>query len=556
MGRKVITRKIYIVILLIAAVSCGERSYVPPFDVARMQREMERNPDSIANILEEQTDPAALSEKNKADYWFLLAQTHLRQDRSLINDSLIHFSVEYYKENNSPWLSSAYRLAADQINWQGNENARQESLLLDALDVAVNRTDTVEMVKTYNSLANFYIKIKEHSKAIGAYNKILDLSSSSTERAIAKGMMGLEYAMLGMKDSCYASFEKALELAQNDGDSQLLFDMLRSYADCLNSFGDSRKAIGIINRTKGLEGRFNNEYYLNFTCLNAWLNLNRLDSAKVYLDYLERNNIDIRPSDESYFYVNDITAMLRSIYNEKRRLPAEILTIAHYGDNVMNAIWNNMNVDKERMFTQNRLAKEKDRLEMVRAQQLQIYLLIIIALLLIAGVVVFLYQRKVLQKERAIRSANERLRDSMLKLYENENIIKDLTSRIEENGEAGEREKFLLDQLIINHDVLSKLKYSPRFIKEEQWPSIINIVNVLYNNYAVRLRAEYPVLTEEDIRYCCLIVLRLTTSNIAALMSVSSTSVSKRKQRIKEKMDKVNSELFNEQSLENYLWSY
>jgi hypothetical protein len=70
------------------------------------------------------------------------------------------------------------------------------------------------------------------------------------------------------------------------------------------------------------------------------------------------------------------------------------------------------------------------------------------------------------------------------------------------------------------------------------------------------LQAEYPTLTEEDIRYCCLMELRLTTSNIGTLMAVSPQSVSKRKQRIKEKMSKKNSKLFNEQSLENYLWNY
>lgn len=611
---KVIVRKIYIVILLaIATSSCNKELDIPPFDVAQVQKQIELNPDSVANLLEEQINSSTLSDESKADYWFLLTQTHLQQDRSLINDSLIHFSVEYYKANNSIHLSSAYRLAAYQINWMGNKNAEQEELLLKSLEVAENGKDSVEIVRTYDALAHLYVKTKAHSKAIGIYKKIIDLSSSSREKSLAICMIGLEYAMLGVKDSCIIYFDNAIALAKENGDKSLLYDMLRSYADCLNSFGDSRKALEIINQAIGLNGNFNNEYYSNFTCLNAMLNLNQLDSAKVYLDYLKRNNANIPSTDESYFYVNDITIMLQSIYNEKKGLPVEILTMAHHGDNAMNVIWSKINADKERVFSQNKLYKEKDKLEIEKAQQLQAYLIVIIALLLFTGVIVIAFQRKILKKERALQIAKEHLRQNTVKLYENENrikenelLIKDLTSQLEDNSDheekladieriveankslqrqnnllhdeiekystllsekdydiiskrniaLQERVKFLLDQLLVNHDALNKLKYSPQFIKEEQWPTIVNTINVLYNNYAVRLKAEYQTLSEEDVRYCCLIELGLTTSNIAILMAVSPATVSKRKQRIKEKMIKINSELFNEQSLENYLWNY
>ncbi|MBK5720176.1 tetratricopeptide repeat protein [Dysgonomonas sp. Marseille-P4677] len=605
---------IYITILLtLITISCNKGIDILPFDIDKAQTQILQNPDSIANILEGQINAFTLSGQNKADYWFLLTKTHLQQGRSLINDSLIHFSAEYYKTNNSPHLSTAYRLAAYQINWQGNKYAEKENLLLKSLEVAKNNRDTIEIVKTYNDLAYSYFKAKEYSKAINTYERIIELSSCSRTISVSTAMIGVEYAMLGLKDSCVTYFDKAIALVKNENNQALLYDMLRSYADCLNSFGDSKKALDIINQANQLDGSFNNEYYSNFTSLNAFLNLNQLDSAKVYLDYLRNNNLAISPTDESYFYVNDVTLMFQSLYNEKKGLPLEILSMAHHGDNAMNVIWNNSSADKERIFTQNKLSKEKDKLEIEKAQQLQTYLIIIIILLFIIGVIIFTYQRKVLNKERLIQEAKERLQENTIRLYENENQIKenedligDLTSQIEENNRTEEdlanieqivesnrvlqkqnkilneeidkfsellnkkgtekisnqnialqeREKFLLDQLIINHDVLKKLKYSPQFVKDEQWPSIINTINVLYNNYAVRLQTEYPTLTEEDIRYCCLIELRLSISIIGTLMAVSATSVSKRKQRIKEKMTKINSKLFSEQSLENYLWNY
>lgn len=605
--------KFIILLAIIITTSCNNSVDILPFDIAEMQRQIKLNPDSIANILEGEINPFRLSDKDKADYWFLLTQTHLQQERSLINDSLILFSVSYYKKKNSPYLAFACRLAALQLNSLGDKNEEQESYLLQALKVAETQKDTIETAKTCTSLSNFYYKAKKHSKAIDIKKQIIELSSSSSTRSELMYMIGIEYAMLGKKDSCFLYLNNAIKIAKENNDKYLLYDMLRNYADCLNSFGDGNKAIEIINQANQLTGNFNNKYYLNFTSLNTWLNTNQLDSAKVCIDYLEKNNANIPPTDESYFYVNYMTIMLRAIYNEKRGLPTEILSLAHHGDNVMNIIWNNMNVDRERTFTQGKLAQEKDLLEIEKARQFQIYLIIIIVLLLISGTTILIYQRKILQKERAIQDAKERLQHNTLKLYENkniirenENLIRDLTNQIEENKNKEEsfadieqivkankllqgqneilndeinkysalidgkgfdeiskwnivlqeREKFLIDQLIMNHEVLKQLRYSPVFIKEEQWLTIINTVNVLYNNFAIRLQSEYPILTEEDIRYCCLIELHLSTSNIGILMAVSPTSVSKRKQRIKEKMTKINGGLFAEQSLENYLWNY
>jgi hypothetical protein len=612
---KVTMKKISIVLLLIiVTISCHKEMAMPPFGIAEMQKAIKQNPDSVANVLEGKINTATLSGQDKADYWFLLAQTHLQQGRSLINDSLIHFTVEYYKANNSPYLSFAYRLAAYQINWLGDKNVEQERLSLEALEIAENKTDTIEIIRTYRVLAVFYTKVKEHSKTISAYKKIIELSSSLEAKSESMHLIGIQYAVLEEKDSCFLYLDNAAKIAK-EHNYPVLYDILRNYADCLNYFDNSKKAIEVLNQTNQLSGNVNkiSKYYANFTYLNAWLNLNQLDSAKVYIDYLQKANTKVQSTDAEFFVVNFMTEMFRSIYNEKKGLSTEMLTMGLHGDDVINSIRNNINIDKELIFIQNKLAKEKDRLEVEKAQQLQVYLLIIIALLLITGIIIFIYQRKVLQKERAIQLAKERLQQHTIKLYENENIIrqneiliKDLTSQIEENNDSEERltdieqivevnkslqkqndllneeinkystlldetgenkvgkrnialqerEKFLLDQLITNHGVLSKLKYSPRFIKEEQWPVVINTINVLYNNFAVRLQAEYPTLTEEDIRYCSLMELRLTTSTIGILMAVSATSVSKRKQRIKEKMSKKNRELFSKQSLENYLWNY
>ena len=169
---KVVVNIYTVVLLAILTLSCNKSLDRPLLDVDEMQRQIEQNPESVANELEGKINPATLSDENKANYWYLLTLTHVQQGRSLINDSLIHFSVEYYKSINSPYLSSAYRLAASQINWQGNKALEQEGLLLMSLGVAENKNDNIEIVETLDALARYYVMVKEHIKAIGVYNII------------------------------------------------------------------------------------------------------------------------------------------------------------------------------------------------------------------------------------------------------------------------------------------------------------------------------------------------------------------------------------------------
>lgn len=91
--------------------SCGGKSVREKFAEAdRLVNE--NNLDSAAWLLEEQITLSALSDSDKAEYGRRLAWLHLLQGRSLVNDSLIDYSVDYYKEHASEPLLSAYFVKA------------------------------------------------------------------------------------------------------------------------------------------------------------------------------------------------------------------------------------------------------------------------------------------------------------------------------------------------------------------------------------------------------------------------------------------------------------
>ena len=91
----------------------------------------------------------------------------------------------------------------------------------------------------------------------------------------------------------------------------------------------------------------------------------------------------------------------------------------------------------------------------------------------------------------------------------------------EENQRLHDRERFLCNQLIKKTDVLYRLKTKPQYMKDEQWEEVKETMNLLFDNYIVRLSTLVPSLTESDLQICCFIKLGIANPGIAACLEPS-----------------------------------
>lgn len=127
----------------------------------------------------------------------------------------------------------------------------------------------------------------------------------------------------------------------------------------------------------------------------------------------------------------------------------------------------------------------------------------------------------------------------------------------EENLRLRDRENFLCSQLLKKTEVLTVLKQSPKYQDAVGMYKMREAVDGLYDRFSARLGKQYPELTESDLQICCLIKLRLSNPEIAILLGISSSSVSKRKQRIKDRISQVLGGLWKDQcTLDLWLWEY
>ena len=587
---------------------------------AVMTQLLQENPDSLAMILEEKINPETLSDSAKADYALWLTKTHVKQNRSLMNDTLIHYAADYYKKTNSPHLLETSILAAAQTNWSDAKRLEQEQMLNETMQIAMQQKDTTAVQDICFQLTKLY-EMPEDSSKIAELIQITK-RYAGTEWSVADYFKTVaQFSSFNRLDSIIFYAQKGIELAQKQNDSSndfFEYQLRRTYANALSAMGKGAEAITVLRALEHSKLPVNHEIRLNY--INAWVNWGKLDSAQVYINdfqsLLNENKNNIRPGEIIEFEnVKLLLGAYQDIIWAKEGKFVSMNEIGIPTENIFRNIRNRMKINREQQFVQTQLIRKNLTLEIEREKLKQYFLWAGIVVLLAVIFIIYRYQRKLLSKERSVREAKEQLRLHTLQLSENESTIREneelinsLSGLLDESGdlkqeiaqlnetnealkeknktlqqereyyakEMGqkdadfdvfeklaeeyaklqERERFLTAQLIARTETLDRLNKKPRYLEKSQWNEIIHAVNQLFDGYSYRLHANFPALTEEDIFYCCLFKLRLSTSTIGTLMGISPSSVTKRKQRIKEKMIRqYPDENQYEKLLEIYSWN-
>lgn len=89
-------------------------------------------------------------------------------------------------------------------------------------------------------------------------------------------------------------------------------------------------------------------------------------------------------------------------------------------------------------------------------------------------------------------------------------------------------------------------------LSESSWDLIEKNTDMVLPGFTTKLRRNHPTLTSEDVRFCCMIMMRVPNAVLADVYGIAASSVAVRKQRMKKKLDSD----VHEQTIENYLNQY
>lgn len=164
------------------------------------------------------------------------------------------------------------------------------------------------------------------------------------------------------------------------------------------------------------------------------------------------------------------------------------------------------------------------------------------------------------EENALLRKSNIQLQEELKKYSFALSYEKDASNRLisltHEVKKMRKMESYLIDQLISRDNVLDNLCHHPYYVKESDWAIIVDHLNRLTNNFTERISREIPSLSSYDLNICCLIKLHITVDCAATILGISPNSVTKQKQRIREKILLSTSSFDKSINLDHWIWGY
>lgn len=605
----------FIWVYLVACTNHHTKTLLP--ELAHAESIMYDHPDSALSLLESMPSP---SDKYQNATWsLLLVQARDKNYAKHTSDSLINVAYDYFIKKEDPNRKALVLNYEGRVNEDLGEVEKATEFYLRAADEVKKTEDNQLSFLIHSNLGMIYAYRRINDLCLLAFQEAHEFAKQSRDSSYIAGSLvylGRLYGNTKQWNKSISSYKQAIDISEQANDKISLGTALSELGGIYRAIGKYEIALACFKRVENEKldtKRTIPQTYLGLG--DTYRYLNKYDSASFYLNKaLITDNIYTKRSAYQYLYLihKDMHNYEKAIeYNEN---------YWQCRDSVDQINRSHIVAEIQAKYDHEKLKNEKMILELEKSQLLKSSLLILSLLLLAIVVLVYIYQCRLLTKERTIQKDKDLLRQYTKQLCENdqtirknqerikelsdemsnrtdlEESVKEQSSEIEnlhnqnnglletnkllqenidrftqslqqkdseledykklsdENIRLRDREKYLCDQLIKQTAILKELRLSPQYIKTQgEWEAIIESVDILHDNYTLRLREQFPSLTESDLQICCLIKLHLNNNAIAILTGISPASVTKRKQRMKER---IGLDLDENESLEMWLRRY
>lgn len=200
--------------LVAVLLSCKDQSNATDA-LTNAKKIIKENPDSATSILNKIDAPEDLQGMEKADYWRLKATANFRLDKAMTEDSLILYSLQYYKDYQiTNKLIETYELAAIYRAWKKDISA-SINLLNEGINVAKQNRDSSGVANYYEDIASLQMDKDLFLAALSNYKESLFYRNSNKKKAGTYYSISLCYARLKQADSIQFYINRSIEFALN-----------------------------------------------------------------------------------------------------------------------------------------------------------------------------------------------------------------------------------------------------------------------------------------------------------------------------------------------------
>ena len=606
-----------IISIITSLISCTHnKNYPTAFqpELAKAEAMMYRYPDSALHILQG-IQPDIPSENEQYATWALLMTQAQYKNQIEQSDSLINIAYSYFTKHDNAQRKA---LALYYKGILRHESHHAEDALSFYLEAAteIEKTNDYQLGFLINSeVGLMYLYRKLNDYAMEYFEKAhhnAELSDNQTYIAFSFIYIARAFSQKKQYNKAIEYYEKAIKIGQVNNYPTILASAMNETSFLFLKTGENKKALQYAKdciKIKKTDQRifslgdtyrylkmYDSAYfYLNQACLSP--NIHTARSAYQALYYISQEEKDYKKAVE---YSNKLWFYQDSIGKTDRN-KALIEMQEKY--------------DQQKIINENNLSQiKKDRI----IRNVLIALIILSFIIAITNYLyqrkIVSQKQEISEKEEKIRYFTMKIHENETLINRNKMRIEELTIQMEgsleikeqwkeqnkirqeiqqqnetlklennnlqnhisnyaqslkekskeleamehlskENQYLHKREAFLCNQLIKQTELFNKLK-TTKYIDNKLWQEIKEKIDLLFDNYTKRLCHQIPSLTDGDIQICCLIKLRFSNGDIANMLAISPTSVSKRKLRLKERIVQEIGSLGENQSLDLWLMEY
>ena len=606
-----------IISIITSLISCTHnKNYTTTFqpELAKAEAIMYRYPDSALHILQG-IQPDNPSDNEQYATWALLMTQAQYKNQIEQSDSLINIAYSYFINQDNAQRKALALYYKGILCHESHHAEDALSFYLEAT-TEIEKTNDYQLGFLINSeIGLMYLYRKLNDYAMEYFEKAhhnAELSNNQTYIAFSFIYIARAFSQKKQYNKAIEYYEKAIKIGQVNNYPTILASAMNETSFLFLKTGDNKKALQYAKdciKIKKTDQRifslgdtyrylkmYDSAYfYLNQACLSP--NIHTARSAYQALYYISQEEKDYKKAVE---YSNKLWFYQDSIGKTDRN-KALIEMQEKY--------------DQQKIINENNLSQiKKDRI----IRNVLIALIILSFIIAITNYLyqrkIVSQKQEILEKEEKIRYFTMKIHENETLINRNKMRIEELTIQMEgsqeikeqwkeqnkirqeiqqqnemlklennklqnhisnyaqslkekskeleamehlseENQYLHKREAFLCNQLINQTELFNKLK-TTKYIDDQLWQEIKEKIDLLFDNYTKRLYHQIPSLTDGDIQICCLIKLRSSNGDIANMLAISPTSVSKRKLRLKERIVQEIGSLGENQSLDLWLMEY
>lgn len=424
-----------------------------------------------------------------------------------------------------------------------------------------------EAAKYYQEAKFFFIKTGNQEELARLYHNIADMNYSQ-----------------GKIDTAIKYITKSIQLKKEHQMQRQLSSSLTVAADIYREIGRDRLAKKYYINAIEISSAVGDMYFYIQSLIalsQIYLHEPQPDSARLYLKRLEK----VEPSIESPLLKSEfhkaLSMYFRTIGNYKKALE-EYKKYNLYSDTVLNAGKVEATLELEKKYQTALKEKENQKLKnqllekQLTEQRQQTWLYILIIGLSLLSIAVFLLIGLLRARSKAIEN-HKRLRETE---KERANLeVKEITQRMasEKKIRALQEEKYEKDielknrklatsamQIMSKNNVLQEIEtilsnsdeshlrmQVNRLLKnnvnfDKDWEQLRLHFEQVHPHFFSSLKKEFPGLTDYDLRLAAYLKINLTSKEIAQMLHVTPSAISKSRQRLRKKLGIDSNTGFNE----------